>query len=112
MNSKSSNLLEDIAKYIILQNDDIRHANRIISKSMFLNNFYFLMNQQTCYNDIAMFTFANMLPYSSIEERNSIIGLCRQKSNECDSALNELLFNTIKDKIISMCAERNVHRYR
>lgn len=112
MNTKSSNLLEDMAKYIILQNDDIRHANSITSKSLFLNHFYSLMNQRTCYNNITMFTFANMLPYSSIEERNSIIGLCRQKSNECDSVLSELLFNTLKDKIISMCAERNVRGYR
>lgn len=112
MNTKSSNLLEDIAKYIILQNDDIRHAHSITSKSLFLNNFYFLMNQRTSYNNIAMFTFANMLPYSSIEERNSVIGLCRQKSNECDRALSELLSNTLKDKIISMCAERNVRGYR
>ena len=112
MNASLSNMLEDMAKYIILQNDDIRHAHSITSKSLFLNNFYFLMNQRTCYNNIAMFTFANMLRHSSIEERNSIIGLCRQKSNECDSALSELLFNTLKDKIISLCAERNVHRYR
>ena len=41
MNTKSSNLLEDMAKYIILQNDDIRHTNSITSKSLFLNHFTF-----------------------------------------------------------------------
>ena len=107
MNAKLSNLLEDMAKYIILQNDDIRHVHSITSKSLFLNHFYSLMNQRTHYNNITMFTSANMLPYSSIKKRNSIIGLCRQKTNECDRALSELLFNALKDKIISMCAERN-----
>lgn len=79
MNTKSSNLLEDIAKYIILQNDDIRHANSITSKSLFLNHFYSLMNQRTCYNNIAMFTFANMFPILQLKKGIALLGYADKK---------------------------------
>ena len=112
MNTKLSNLLEDLAKNIVLQNDDIRYANSFISRSMFLNYVYNLINQRVRYNNIAMFTSANMLPFSSFKEKNDIVGLYRHKINECDRVLDELLFNALKEEVISMRVERNVSRYR
>ena len=98
-------LFEDLAKVVILQNDRIRNATDFISKVNTITTYGQILDYKVyCERMLSMITY-DMDSYP----KQQLLHFFYHQKEECDKALQRLAQDAIKDKGISILAERNSH---
>ena len=104
------NLLEYIGKFFIFQNDELRQAYNVASRSRAIGMVNKLTSQREYWQNLVASVSANMIPYMSLEERYSLLILCNYHIQKCNAALEQLFGDTIKDESIAKLAQ--VYTYK
>ena len=99
-------IMEDLIRVLVLQNDGIRYAADYVSNVNTLSIYNQILDYKVnCERMLSMIAY-NMYPFLTYNQRQQLLKFFHHQKEECNKALLRLTQDSLCDKALSKLAER------